>query len=63
MGIFDIFNVKPSEHIRMADAQDEHLLQAKEAVLDKLELATVDHTGRRLSKRRWEWAMGLVQGL
>lgn len=58
----DEFGTKP-EHVRLVEAERLVLENAKDKVLSRMELAVVDHNGKRLNERRWRWAMGLVEGL
>lgn len=59
----DIFGVREPAQVRMVDAHDEILAEAKERVLDRIETAVVDHNGRRLNERRWRNYRDFVRSL
>lgn len=44
----------------LAEAPREHFIQAREAVLDELETATVDRNGKRLKEREVVTAMKVI---
>lgn len=52
-----------AEHVTLYQAEAENLEEAKKVVLSKLEIATVDHDGKRLNERKWRYAMRLVGSL
>jgi len=49
---FNLFGSQP-EQVRLHEAEDVAFAEAKERVLERAELATVDQHGRRLNERRW----------
>lgn len=49
---FNLFGSQ-SEQVRLHEAEDVAFAEAKERVLERAELATVDQNGRRLNERRW----------
>lgn len=49
---FSLFGSQ-SEQVRLHEAEDVAFAEAKERVLERAELATVDQHGRRLNERRW----------
>lgn len=49
---FSLFGSQP-EQVRLHEAEDVAFAEAKERVLERAELATVDQNGRRLNERRW----------
>ena len=49
---FSLFGSQP-EQVRLHEAEDVAFAEAKERVLERAELATVDQHGRRLNERRW----------
>lgn len=61
----------PAHYFGDAPAQTEIVQQheaarfedARDAVLDRIQLATTDHTGRRLNERRWRWLKRMVESL
>lgn len=48
----NLFGSQP-EQVRLHEAEDVAFAEAKERVLERAELATVDQHGRRLNERRW----------
>lgn len=47
----------------LAEAPREHFIQAREAVLDQLEITVVDNAGKRLKERDVVKAMRLIGSL
>lgn len=47
---------------QVAPRQDEAFFEAKQALLDKHRIATVDHNGRRLNERRWRYIRDYIEG-
>jgi hypothetical protein len=58
----DEFGTRPAD-VRLVEAERVRLEYAKDLVLSNMELAVVDHQGKRMNERKWRWAMGLVGGL
>lgn len=59
----NLFGSREPEQIRLVEARDEIFAEAKERVLEKIEIATVDQHGRRLSERRWRNHYEFVRSL
>lgn len=51
------------EQVRPHDAEREAFLDAKQAMLDKHRIAVVDHRGRRLNERRWQYLLDYLEAL
>lgn len=49
---FNLFGSQP-EQVRLHEAEDHAFAEAKQRVIERAELATVDQNGRRLNERRW----------
>lgn len=59
---FNLFGSEP-EQVRLHEAEDHIFAEAKERVLERAELAVVDHRGKRLSERRWRDHMNFIGSL
>lgn len=58
----DYFGTRP-EHVILAEAEEASVERAKDVLRGKIELATSDHTGKRLNERRWRWLRDMVESL
>jgi len=59
---FNLFGSQ-SEQVRLHEAEDVAFAEAKERVLERAELATVDQNGRRLNERRWRDHIEFIESL
>lgn len=59
----DLFGTREPEQVRLVEAHDEAFAEAKDRVLEKIEIAVVDQHGRRLSERRWRNHYDFVRSL
>jgi hypothetical protein len=58
----NIFGQTP-EQVRLAQAEDERITEAKRILLERAEIATTDERGRHLSERKWRERYNFIAGL
>jgi len=63
MSFFNIFNRAPIEAPAEKTQDDRELERARDELRSKVQLAVVDHNGKRLNERRWRWFRDMVESL
>ncbi len=59
----DILGGARPEEVRLSKAEDAAFEHARDMVLDRAQLATVDHRGKRLNERKWREHMDFIGSL
>lgn len=57
------FAPKPRVVIERPAQVDPAMERARDELNNRVQLAVVDHNGKRLNERRWRWFAGMVESL
>lgn len=59
----NLFGPAPIEQRAQNDAESRAMERARDELNNRVQLAVVDHNGKRLNERRWRWLAGMVESL
>lgn len=57
------FGEHKAGHELLSQAPRQHIELAKDVILKELMHATCDHEGRHINERKWQWLIGVVEGI